>query len=102
MANPEHLRMLKQSGAAWNTWRDQYRDIRADLFKANLRGANLGHSERFLASMMDLAVECAPVMHQIGLRAGGRGVGGLRLKTWMMCHRFRTDAGIETFIPDIG
>jgi uncharacterized protein YjbI with pentapeptide repeats len=46
MANPEHLQILQQGVEAWNAWRDQHRDIEADLAgadlsKADLRRANL-------------------------------------------------------------
>jgi uncharacterized protein YjbI with pentapeptide repeats len=61
MANPEHLRILKQGVEAWNAWRSEHKDImpnlidadlaradlswvdfnRADLMRANLTGANL-------------------------------------------------------------
>jgi len=60
MANPEHLQMLEQGVEAWNAWREQHRDIRADLrgdrfwgadlrdadlCGANLYGANLGEAD---------------------------------------------------------
>jgi hypothetical protein len=46
MANPEHLQILQQGVEAWNQWRDQHRNIRANLrganlIRANLRGADL-------------------------------------------------------------
>ena len=41
MANQEHLNILKQGVEAWNQWRKEHPDIRADLRDANLRGANL-------------------------------------------------------------
>jgi uncharacterized protein YjbI with pentapeptide repeats len=41
VANEEHLQILKQGVEAWNTWRDQHRDIRPDLSTADLFGANL-------------------------------------------------------------
>jgi hypothetical protein len=41
VANDEHVTMLKQGVAAWNTWRDENPGIRPDLGGADLRGANL-------------------------------------------------------------
>jgi pentapeptide repeat protein len=41
MANDEHVTMLKKGADAWNAWRDENPDIRADLSGANLRRANL-------------------------------------------------------------
>ena len=46
MANPEHLKILKQGVEAWNKWREKNPDITpdlrgADLYEANLSGANL-------------------------------------------------------------
>ena len=41
MANDEHVVLLKQGEAAWDAWREKNRDIRPDLSKANLDGADL-------------------------------------------------------------
>ena len=41
MANPEHFQLLMQGTEAWNQWRDQNRDIRPDLHRANLSGTDL-------------------------------------------------------------
>jgi hypothetical protein len=41
MANDEHVALLKQCVAAWNTWRDENPRIRPDLGDANLQGAKL-------------------------------------------------------------
>ena len=46
MANPEHLKILNQGVEAWNEWREENPEARpdltkADLFKANLSGAEL-------------------------------------------------------------
>ena len=46
MANPEHLKILKQGVEAWNKWRKENPHIRPDLSKAdlaeeNIEGANL-------------------------------------------------------------
>jgi len=36
MANPEHLKILKQGVQAWNKWREEYPDIKPDLSQADL------------------------------------------------------------------
>ena len=41
MANPEHLKILKQGVKAWNKWRKENSGIRPDLTEANLSGVNL-------------------------------------------------------------
>jgi Pentapeptide repeats (8 copies) len=45
MANQEHLAILKQGVDIWNTWREQFPDIRPDLRKADLRNANLSEAD---------------------------------------------------------
>src|SRR5688500_8201938 len=41
MANPEHLKILKQGIAAWNEWRQEYPDERPSLREADLRALDL-------------------------------------------------------------
>jgi len=41
MANPEHLKILKQGVKVWNRWRKENPSIRADLSKSNLSFMNL-------------------------------------------------------------
>jgi len=55
MANPEHLKILKQGVEQWNKWREEHPDVepdlsganllRADLYGANLRDANLAGAD---------------------------------------------------------
>ena len=50
MANSEHLKLLKESVANWNLWRQEYPEIRPDLHDAplaslDLRGANLAAAD---------------------------------------------------------
>jgi Pentapeptide repeats (8 copies) len=45
MANEEHVALLKQGVAAWNTWRAKNPDIRPDLTKANLSGEDLREAD---------------------------------------------------------
>ena len=41
MANQEHLKILKQGVEVWNTWREENKEIRPDLYSANLIGVSL-------------------------------------------------------------
>lgn len=41
MANPEHVKILKQGVQAWNAWRREHPDIRPDLVGADLNGSDL-------------------------------------------------------------
>ena len=41
MANPEHLKILKQGVKAWNDWREDNPNIIPDLSRSDLRGENL-------------------------------------------------------------
>ncbi len=42
MANPEHLKILKQGVEVWNRWRRKHWKVRPDLSDADLEGAELG------------------------------------------------------------
>ncbi len=42
MANPEHLKILKQGVGEWNKWREENPDVDPDFHEADLRGADLG------------------------------------------------------------
>ena len=46
MANSTHLQVLKQGTKIWNAWREAHPEVKVDLSKADLSGANL--SEVFL------------------------------------------------------
>jgi uncharacterized protein YjbI with pentapeptide repeats len=41
MANPEHLKLLKQGVERWNAWREKEPSVRPDLSGADLSGADL-------------------------------------------------------------
>jgi Pentapeptide repeats (8 copies) len=45
MANDEHVAILKQGVAAWNGWRAKNPDIRPDLSRADLTGANVSGAD---------------------------------------------------------
>jgi len=42
MANPEHLKILKQGVPAWNEWREKNHEVRPDLTEADLVAVDLG------------------------------------------------------------
>ncbi len=45
MANQEHLNLLRQGTDVWNTWLEQYREIRPDFRGADLREADLTQAD---------------------------------------------------------
>jgi len=47
MANPEHLKILKQGVEYWNKWREENRDVKPDLSGADLHGVHFC-KEKFL------------------------------------------------------
>jgi hypothetical protein len=44
MANDEHVALLKKGVEAWNAWRAKNANLRLDLIRANLGGANLARA----------------------------------------------------------
>src|SRR5271157_6068835 len=64
MANPKHLKILKQGVEQWNKWRKEHPDIRpgfvgADLEKAGLSGANLREADLFEANLREANLRAA-------------------------------------------
>jgi hypothetical protein len=56
VANPEHLKLLREGVEGWNAWRtnDLIPDLReADLSGANLSGANLNGANLFRAALVE-------------------------------------------------
>ncbi len=58
MANPEHLKILKQGVEVWNRWREENPDVKIDLIEANFRAvsfkdANLANVNLFQANFRD-------------------------------------------------
>ena len=51
MANPEHLKILKQGVDAWNKWRVENPGIIPDLEGANLGQADLGGADLRIANL---------------------------------------------------
>jgi hypothetical protein len=45
MANPEHLKILRQGVAVWNRWRNEDTSLRPDLCNAGLCNANLSDAD---------------------------------------------------------
>ena len=41
MANPEHLKILKQGVEAWNSWREEHPEEKPDLTGADLKSQEL-------------------------------------------------------------
>lgn len=69
MANPEHLKILKQGWPNWNEWRDKHSSVIPDLSRinltevslrtANLRGVNLTQSNLNKANLIGVNFSCA-------------------------------------------
>jgi len=82
MANPEHLKILKQGVELWNKWREEGLDVipdlnhaslrEADLARANLSGANLGGADLYRADLRGAGLSVAD------LRSANLGFADLR------------------------
>jgi uncharacterized protein YjbI with pentapeptide repeats len=51
MANPEHLRILREGVEAWNKWRTEHSSIKPDLVEADLSGVNLSKANLIEADL---------------------------------------------------
>lgn len=51
MANPEHLKILKQGFEVWNKWREENPDEKPDLSAANLSGEDLPQMNFFMTDL---------------------------------------------------
>ncbi len=51
MANPEHLKILKQGVDAWNAWRKESPDVRPNLSGARLVNADFSHANLSYANL---------------------------------------------------
>lgn len=71
MANPEHLKILKQGVEAWNKWRREHEDVRPDLSGAYLNDADLSGADLSRADLSDA--------HLGGADIGGGDLGGADL-----------------------
>jgi uncharacterized protein YjbI with pentapeptide repeats len=51
MASDEHVALLKQGVAAWDTWRYENANVRPDLSGAKLSGADLSGADLHQANL---------------------------------------------------
>jgi len=65
MADPEHLAKLNDGVVAWNEWVRENSDVKLDLGKAHLSGANLG-----LADLTDAMLSGANLTYARNLTLG--------------------------------
>jgi hypothetical protein len=59
MANPEHVKILKEGFEAWNIWRGKNPSIAPDLNYANLRGADLSRASLSRADLSNADLRLA-------------------------------------------
>lgn len=91
MANPEHIKLLKQGVEGWNKWRREHRDITpalggadlsgANLDNADLIGANLNNTSLVNASLIDADLRGASLLYADleGADLGGASLTGVIL-----------------------
>ncbi len=65
MANPEHLKILKQGVEAWNRWREEKPDQSIDLSGADLREAKLKGAELWSAKLVEADLSGADLRRAI-------------------------------------
>ena len=63
MANPEHLKILKQGVDVWNKWREENSNIYLDLSNANLSNANLRYTNLRDANLLCADLAFANLRH---------------------------------------
>lgn len=51
MANPEHLKILKQGGGVWNKWRLDHIGLRPNLIEADLSGTDLRGANLYITDL---------------------------------------------------
>lgn len=68
MANPEHVRLLKQGGAVWNEWRRVHPEIKPDLRAADFNSAHLGSVNFSGADLCEIFLSDA-VLYDANFRA---------------------------------
>jgi len=82
MANDEHVALLKQGVAAWNAWRDENPDIKADLSGANFIEADLSEANFIKADLSGASLSKANLseafLSDANLRDADLGAANLR------------------------
>ncbi len=81
MANPEHLKILKQGVEVWNVWREENPNIEPDLMEADLDGASLDGVNLDRASLVLTHLENAHLIQArlVGARLERTRLDGTRL-----------------------
>jgi len=86
MANPEHLKVLKEGDQAWDRWRKDNPAIRPDLGGADLGGADLDWAQLRGADLSGAGLTGASLLgadlrgaNLTGANLGGAALGGARL-----------------------
>lgn len=64
MANDKHITLLKQGVSAWNAWRDENPDIRPDLSRLTLNGANLSEANLNLVNLETVLNQRSPQLRR--------------------------------------
>jgi len=59
MANPEHVKILRQGVELWNQWRKENSKIKPDLSRTNLSGTNLNGADLSNAKLMKVYLNIA-------------------------------------------
>lgn len=77
MANPEHLKILRQGVEVWNKWRDENPEIEPDLSRAELSSADLREFNFFNTNLMRTNLQKANLDNSNFLQAN---LGGANLK----------------------
>lgn len=82
MANQEQLDILKQGVNTWNIWREQHKEERPDLLKANLSDADLSYSNLKLANLRgaDLSYSYLGYSYLNGANLSGTNLSGAELR----------------------
>lgn len=84
MANEKHLTLLRQGVETWNKWRETNREIKPDLSKADLYGANLSRAYLYEANLSGANLYGADLSRTQALRTNFEGATftGACIKDW--------------------
>ncbi len=95
MANQNHLTVLKKDVAAWNEWRRRNPEIRPDLRRADLGGANLSGAKLFGADLSEANLRGANLS-----LADLRGVNLKEVKNLTREQLEKAQTDEKTILPD--